>query len=125
LTLKTVLIVDDSPEMRDVYATTLAACGYAVIQAADGAEAIRQATDHPPALVLMNLSVPLVNGVDAIEILKSHPATEDVPVLVITGHSSPTIRETAWEAGCDDYLNKPVQPSELVAAVTECIGAAV
>lgn len=122
--LKTVLIVDDSPEVRDVYATALEARGYRAVQAPDGAAAIREATDHPPDLILMNVSVPLVNGVDAIEILKSHPATELIPILVISGHSSPSIRETAWEAGCDDYLTKPVQPTELIAAVSECIGAA-
>jgi two-component system, cell cycle response regulator DivK len=110
--------------VRDIYATALAACGYRAVQAPDGAAAIRLATDHPPDLILMNLSVPLVNGADAIEILKSHPATEEVPILVISGHSSPTIRETAWEAGCDDYLNKPLQPKQLIAAVAECIGTA-
>jgi two-component system, cell cycle response regulator DivK len=117
-----VLIVDDSPEVRDIYATALEACGYRAVQAPDGAAAIRLATDHPPDLVLMNVSVPLVNGVDATEILKSHPATEQVPILVVSGHTSPRIRETAWEAGCDDYLDKPVNPAELVAAVAECIG---
>jgi DNA-binding response OmpR family regulator len=119
-----VLIVDDSPALRDIYATALEAGGYRTIQAPDGAAAIRAATDHPPDLILMNICVPLVNGADAVEILKSHPATEQVPVLVISGHSSPRIREMAWEAGCDDYLNKPLQPTQLVAAVSDCIGAA-
>jgi two-component system, cell cycle response regulator DivK len=122
--LKTVLIVDDSPEVRDVYATALEDCGYRAVQAPDGAAAIRLATDHAPDLILMNITVPLVNGADAIEILKSHPATEEVPILVISGHTSPTIRETAWQAGCDDFLNKPLQPKQLIAAVSERIGAA-
>lgn len=118
----TVLIVEDSPEGRDIYATALEAAGFAVIQAADGAEGIRMATDAPPAAVVMNVSMPHVNGVDAVEILKSHPVTQDVPIIVVTGHgSTPTVREGAWEAGCDDFLAKPLAPSDLVAAVEKCI----
>jgi two-component system, cell cycle response regulator DivK len=119
-----VLIVEDSPEVRDIYSVALEARGYRTMLAPDGAAAIRLATDHPPDLVLMNINMPFVNGADATEILKSHPATEGVPILVISGHSSPTIRETAWEAGCDDYLHKPLQPRQLIAAVSKCIGEA-
>jgi two-component system, cell cycle response regulator DivK len=121
--VKTVLIVEDSPDGLDMYASALESCGYRVLQAGDGATAIRLATADPPDMVLMNLSVPLVCGVDAIEILKAHPATEHVPVMVITGHTSHIIREEAWEAGCDDYLDKPVPPSQVLAAITARIGA--
>ena len=118
----TVLIVEDSPEGRDVYATALEAAGYAVLQAGDGAEGIRMATETPPDLIVMNVSMPHVNGVDAVEILKSHPATEHVPVVVVTGHgSTPAVREGAWEAGCDEFLAKPVGPGELVAAIANCL----
>ena len=117
----TILIVEDSPEGRDIYATALTAAGYAVLEAWDGAEGIRIATDARPDLIVMNVSMPHVNGVDAVEILKSHPATEHVPILVVTGHGTPTVREGAWEAGCDDFLSKPVGPGELVAAVASCI----
>ena len=122
--MKTVLIVEDSPEGRDIYAAALEAEGYAVLQAADGAEGVRIATDSPPDLVLMNLSIPLVNGADAIEILKGHPATEHVPVVVVSGHSHPKIRNSAWEAGCDDFFTKPVAPSRLLELVAERIGGA-
>lgn len=122
--MKTVLIVEDSPEGRDVYATALETSGYRVVQAADGAEAIRTATDAPPDLILMNVSIPLVNGVDAVEILKSHPATESVPVLVITGHTSAMVRDQAWEAGCDEYFAKPFRPTQLLEAVAARIGPA-
>lgn len=119
---KTVLIVEDCAEGRDIYAAALQECGYRVIQAGDGAAGVRLATTEPPDLVVMNLTVPLVNGVDAIEILKAHPVTETIPVLVLTGHTSPLIREDAWEAGCDDYLDKPFAPRDLVDAVSERIG---
>jgi len=121
---KTVLLVEDCAEGRDIYADLLEEQGYRVIQAEDGAAAIRMATEEPPDLVVMNLSVPLLNGVDATEILKAHPATETIPVLVVTGHSSPVIREQAWEAGCDEYLDKPVAPSDLLGAIAERIGPA-
>lgn len=122
--MKTILIVEDSPEGRDVYATALQAEGYAVVEAADGAEGIRMATGRRPDLVLMNVSMPHVSGVDAVEILKSHPVTERVPILIITGHESPRVREMAWEAGCDDYLPKPLAPADLIEAVRKCIGTA-
>ena len=118
----TILIVEDSPEGRDIYATALEAAGYAVVQAEDGAAGIRVATETPPDLVVMNISMPHVNGVDAVEILKAHPATEHVPIVVVTGHGqTPAIREGAWEAGCDDFLAKPVSPKDLVAAVASCL----
>lgn len=123
--MKTIMIVEDSPEGRDIYAAALENGGYRVVQAGDGAEAVRIATtEEPPDLVVMNLSIPLVSGADAIEILKSHPVTEHIPVLVVSGHSHPDSRESAWEAGCDDYFVKPFRPSQLLEAVTDCIGAA-
>lgn len=120
--MKTILVVDDSVENRKMFADTLSAKGYRVVQAEDGAHGIRSATETPPDLVLMNVSMPVMNGVDAVEVLKSHPGTEHVPVLVVTGHSIASIRDMAWEAGCDDYLSKPVSPTELLEAVERCIG---
>jgi CheY-like chemotaxis protein len=120
--VKSVLIVEDSSAGRDIYAAALEARGYRVAQAADGAEGVRVATGDPPDLVIMNLSIPLVNGTDAIEILKAHPATEHIPVLVVSGHTHPGLREGAWQAGCDDFFTKPFAPSDLLAAVAECIG---
>lgn len=122
--MKTVLIVEDSPEGRDIYAAVLERNGYRVLQACDGAEGVRVATGDPPDVVIMNLSIPLVSGADAIEILKCHPVTEHIPVLVVSGHSHPDLRESAWEAGCDDYFVKPFRPSELLEAIAECIGGA-
>lgn len=120
--MKSVLIVEDSSAGRDIYAAALEAAGYRVFQAADGAEGVRLATDDPPDLVIMNLSIPLVTGADAIEILKSHPVTEHIPVLVVSGHTHPATRESAWEAGCDDFYTKPFRPSELLEVVAERIG---
>lgn len=122
---KTVLIVEDSPGGRHIYADALGAGGYRVLEAADGAEGVRIATQDRPDLVIMNLSLPLVNGADAIEILKSHPVTEDVPVVVVSGHSHPDLRESAWQAGCDDFFTKPFRPSRLLEVVRERIGESV
>ena len=121
--MATVLIVEDNEESRDIYATALRQKGYHVLQAADGAEGIRMATDERPEIVIMNISMPIVNGVDAVEVLKAHPATERIPVLIVTGHSTGTIREMAWEAGCDEYLFKPVSPAALTEAVERCLTA--
>lgn len=117
--MKTVLIVEDSPEGRDIYAAALESGGYRVLQASDGAEGVRVATDDPPDLVVMNLSIPLVNGTDAIEILKAHPVTEHIPVVVVSGHSHPDLLEGAWEAGCDDYFVKPLPPSQLLEIISD------
>lgn len=120
--MKTILIVEDSTAGRDIYAAVLESTGYRVLQAGDGAEGVRVATDDPPDLVIMNLSIPLVSGTDAIEILKGHPRTEDVPVVVVTGHTSPMLQDGAWEAGCDDFIAKPVRPSALLKLVVDRIG---
>jgi two-component system, cell cycle response regulator DivK len=117
--MKTILIVDDAPEGRDVYAQVLEMGGYRVVQAEDGAQAVRMATHEPPDLILMNVSIPFVNGIDATEILKSHPTTERVPILMVTGHVSANVQDDAWAAGCDDYIGKPVPPTEILAAVTK------
>lgn len=122
--MKTILIVEDSSDGRRVYRDALEASRYRVLQAEDGAAGIRTATEQPPDLVLMNISMPLINGVDAVEILKGHPATENVPVVVVSGHTSPGVRDSAWEAGCDEYLHKPLSPSEMLKVVADRIGVA-
>jgi two-component system, cell cycle response regulator DivK len=121
---KTILIVEDDKDSRSMYADVLERHGYRVLQAATGADGIRMAREVTPDLVLMNLMLPLVNGSDATEVLKNAEATSNIPIVIITGHGSPAIQDMAWEAGCDDYLLKPVSPKRLLREVRSRIGPA-
>jgi CheY-like chemotaxis protein len=119
---KTVLLVDDDPESRDVYRILLTRSGYHVLEAGDGGEAVLLAHSEAPDLIVMNVNMPQVSGVDAIHLLKQDATTSGIPVLVLSGHEGPAISDMAWEAGCDDYLVKPVSPKVLEQEIRSRIG---
>jgi two-component system, cell cycle response regulator DivK len=106
-----VLVVDDEPDARELTAEYLALCGFRVIQAADGEEALRVVTLERPDVILMDLSLPGIDGVEATKRLKADPATSSIPVLIMTGMPE----EVADRAGADGYLQKPCPPDTLVA----------
>jgi two-component system cell cycle response regulator DivK len=116
-----VLIVDDFEDSRAMYAAHFRDEGFDVVEAADGATAVARARESKPAVVVMDLSLPGMDGWDAIRALKSDEATRDVPVLALTGHSGASDEEGAREAGCDAFVAKPCLPSALLAKVSELI----
>jgi CheY-like chemotaxis protein len=113
----TILVAEDSPEQRDLYAAVLGSAGYQVIQAADGAAAVEAARSHRPGLILMDVTMPRTSGWNAVRILKEDPATRDIPIIVVTGLSSTWDRDASIAAGCDEYLAKPVPPLRLLEEV--------
>ena len=119
---KTVLLVDDEEDGRTIYRVLLEHSGYHVLEAADGGEALLLARSELPDLIVMNVTMPTFNGVDATEMLKEDPDTAHIPVIVLTGHEIPRIMELAWQAGCDDVLQKPFAPTALEAEVRRRIG---
>lgn len=119
---KTVLLVDDDPDSRAIYRILLDRAGYDVLEAEDGGDAFLLARSETPDLIVMNLSMPTINGFDATEMLKSDSETAPIPVLILTGHNTPAIDDLAWKAGCDDLLRKPLSPSELEAEIRRRIG---
>ncbi|MGH7482187.1 MAG: response regulator [Longimicrobiales bacterium] len=124
MTRKTVLIVEDNEDNRIVYTTILAHHGYEVLEAKNGEEGIQIARDHHPDLILMDISVPVIDGWKATKILKEDHDTAAIPVIALTAHALAEDRETARSVGCDGYLAKPCEPRTVVAEVEKFIGPA-
>jgi CheY-like chemotaxis protein len=109
-----VLLVEDNPENRDMLSRRLIRRGYVIEFAEDGEEAVRKAKDVRPALILMDLSLPVMDGWEATRRIKADAATTAIPVIALTAHAMASDRERALEAGCDDYDTKPVDLERLL-----------
>lgn len=119
---KTILLVEDNEDNRIIYATALRYAGYSVLEAITGTEGVRQARDEKPDLILMDISVPELDGWEATVILKADPATKHIPIIAVTAHALPEDEERSREVGCDGYLAKPVPPGALIAEVDRRLG---
>ncbi len=122
MTEKTVLLIEDNEDNRIVYATVLEHFGYRVIEARDGAEGVRLAHENHPDVVLMDISIPIIDGWRATTMLKEAPDTTAIPVIALTAHALPEDREKSAEVGCDGYLAKPCEPSRVLAEVKRVLG---
>jgi cyclic di-GMP phosphodiesterase len=109
-----ILVVDDDPMLRRFLARFLAGEGFLVAAAGNGQEALAQIADRPPDLVLLDLDMPGVNGMEVCRRVKADPTTRLIPVLILTGRDIDS-RRPAWDAGADEYLIKPIRSSELAA----------
>lgn len=109
-----VLLVDDYPDAREMYTEYLEYCGFSVVQAANGMEALQQAAETEPDIILMDLSLPLMDGWEATRRLKADERTANIPVVALTGHALAGISEGARQAGCDAFVTKPCMPEDLV-----------
>lgn len=109
----TVLIVDDDLDSRSICAALLRHYGYTVLEAFDGDEGVRVAKDALPDLVVMDVSLPVMDGWQATARLKEDPTTTNVPVIMLTARALPSDRLKGEEAGCTSYLTKPCSPKLL------------
>jgi CheY-like chemotaxis protein len=109
-----ILLVEDNEMNRDMLSRRLRRRGYEVIAAGDGQEAIAMARLEPVDLILMDMSLPVLDGWQATRELKADPCTRPIPVIALTAHAMPGDREKALQAGCDDYDTKPVEFARLV-----------
>ena len=109
-----VLVVDDYPDAREMYAEYLQYSGFDVIEAGNGIEALERAADSAPDIILMDLSLPVMDGWEATRRLKADKATADIPIVALTGHALAGILEGAKNAGCDAFITKPCLPEDLV-----------
>ena len=114
---KTVLLVEDNEDNRIVYSTILRHFGYEVSEALNGEEGIAKARSERPDLILMDISIPIIDGWEATQVLKHDPVTRDIPIIALTAHALASDREKAMEVGCDGYLAKPCEPRAVVAEV--------
>jgi two-component system cell cycle response regulator DivK len=113
----TVLLVDDDVHNQRIFDTVLRHSGFKVLMAATGDEALREAYAHLPNLILMDLSIPVIDGWECTRQLKANPATRHIIILALTAHAMRGDQERATAAGCDGYLAKPISPKKLVEEV--------
>jgi CheY-like chemotaxis protein len=119
---KSILLVEDNEDNRIVYRTILTHFGYDVREAVNGEEGIAKARAERPDLILMDISIPIIDGWEATQVLKHDPATRAIPIIALTAHALASDRERARQVGCDDYLAKPCEPRTVLAAVRRTLG---
>jgi CheY-like chemotaxis protein len=119
---QTLLLVEDNEDNRIIYSTVLRHTGYEVIEALDGAQAVALARSEHPDLILMDISIPEIDGWEATRILRQDPATRDIPIIALTAHALADDRERATAVGFTAYLAKPIEPRAVVAEVRRWIG---
>ena len=112
-----ILLVEDNELNRDMLSRRLVRRNYEVITAVDGGEAIAIARREKPDLILMDMSLPVVDGWEATRRIKSDPATSSVPIIGLSAHAMAGDREKALEAGCDEYDTKPVELKRLLGKI--------
>ncbi len=112
-----ILIVEDNGDMRDFLRRVLARHGYGHLEAADGIEGIEIAHRDHPDLILMDMSLPELDGFEATRRLKADKTTQHVPIIAVTAHARPADEKRALEAGCDAYLSKPYSLREFIDVV--------
>lgn len=118
-----VLIVDDVQDNRTIYVLFLKFSGYRIAEAENGAEALEKATALLPDVIVMDLSLPVMDGWEATRRLKRDPRTKHIPVVVLTGHALPEHAQTARDAGCDLVITKPCLPDQLMDAIRRILDA--
>lgn len=113
----TILLVEDAYDSREMYAFFLRAAGYAVHEAADGGEAVAMALEFRPDVIVMDLSLPSMDGLTAIASLSGNPETGAIPVIVLSAHTFPADEQRARAAGAAAFLAKPCAPDHLARTV--------
>jgi two-component system, cell cycle response regulator DivK len=112
-----VLLIDDNDDNREVYAQYLQFHGWRVAMAADGLDGLTQAAGLKPDVVVLDLSLPKLDGWEVARRLRADPVTREIRVLALTGHTLDASRQRALEAGVDEYLVKPCLPETLLAGI--------
>lgn len=114
---KKILVVDDNNDSRELVVKVLKNQGYEMIEAIDGEDALEKAVSEKPDLILMDISIPKINGYEVTKRLKSLEEVKEIPVVALTAHAMRGDRAKALEAGCEGYISKPINVRELPAQV--------
>jgi len=109
-----ILLVDDHDDTREMYAAYIKFAGFRVISAMTAEQAIELVFAEHPALIVMDVALPMMSGTDAVGLLKANPASASIPVLLLSAHAMATERSAGLAAGADRYVAKPCLPNELV-----------
>ena len=109
-----ILLVEDNEMNRDMLSRRLKRKGFELVYAEDGVAAVENAKQHMPALILMDVSLPEMDGLEATKLIKRDPATANIPIIALTAHAMDGDRERCLAAGCNDYDAKPIELSRLL-----------
>ena len=122
--MKRILLVEDNEMNRDMLSRRLARSGYEVFIAEDGGRGVEAAKSEKPDLILMDMSLPVVDGWEATRRIKAAPELSRIPIIALTAHAMATDRDKALEAGCDDYDTKPIELQRLLGKIEALLAAA-
>jgi DNA-binding response OmpR family regulator len=115
---KRVLVAEDELDIRGLIRYSLEFAGYEVLQASNGAEAVKQATEHQPDLILLDVRMPTMTGYEACEALKAQDATKDIPIVFLSARGQEAEIKQGLKLGAEEYILKPFAPDELYRRVT-------
>lgn len=116
-----ILLVEDNEMNRDMLSRRLEKRGYTLLIAADGGAGVEMAKSGAPDLILMDMSLPVIDGWEATKLLKAEAATQGIPIIALTAHAMDSDRVKALEAGCDDFDTKPVELPRLLTKIEELL----
>jgi two-component system, OmpR family, phosphate regulon response regulator PhoB len=119
--MSTILLAEDDPDIRHLVTAKLSRSGFEVIETGDGAEALAAVRRHHPDLVLLDLRMPRLDGIEVLRALRADPATARLPILILTARAHPLDVERGEEAGATDYILKPFSPRELVRRIEDAL----
>lgn len=122
--MQRILVVDDEPDLVELLSFNLRTAGYDVIAAADGLGALELAQRQQPDLILLDLMLPELDGISVCEILRGHPATATIPIIMLTAWSSDLSRQLGLAAGADEYLTKPFAAAQVMGRVKSLLAVA-
>ncbi len=117
-----ILLVEDNEMNRDMLLRRLKRRGYEVLMAVDGGQGVAMAHTESPDLILMDMSLPVMDGWEATRQIKADPGTQTIPIIALTAHAMSGDREKCLQAGCDDYDTKPVEFPRLLAKIEALLG---
>ncbi len=123
--MKKILLVEDNDANREMMKRRLSRLGFVVIEAVDGQQAIDKSFSEKPAVILMDMSLPVIDGWEATARLKADEATRSIPIIGLTAHAMVEDKQKALQAGCDDYATKPVKFDDLIAMIERLTAGAV
>jgi two-component system cell cycle response regulator DivK len=122
--MKKILLVEDNEMNRDMLSRRLGRNGFEVLLAVDGEQAVSVATADIPDLILMDMSLPVIDGWEATRRIKATATTAHIPIIALTAHAMAGDREKAIAAGCDDYDTKPIELARLIGKIEALLGGA-
>jgi adenylate cyclase len=120
----TILVIDDDPVIQKLLSVNFELEGYRVVAAGDGPDGLKRATTDTPALILLDVMMPRMDGVEVVRRLKADDSTKDIPVILLSAKAQSTDISSGLDAGADDYITKPFDPLELLDKVAALIGPA-